>query len=332
MSTVRDIRNLTGLSLATISKYLNGGNVLPENREAIDKAVKELNYEVNEIARILKTKKTKIIGVLIHDLNNVFAGKIISTIQGLLRQQGYGVFICDCMGSNEIEKEEIIFLLSKQVDGIITFPTSEDPTYLEPAKRKGIPVVLIDRVFQNQEYNSVTIDNELGAKAAIQKLIEYGHKKIGIICGDDNFYTAKGRLKGYNNALAESGLDTVPGYVLRGKLTVAHGYESMCKIISMGNAPTAVFLSNYEITLGAIIAINELGVNIPKNISVIGFDNLILSNIVKPKLWMVSQPMEDIAIRAAKIMLNNLNSETNNHIEILQTQLIEGESIAHLNK
>jgi len=332
-STVRNIRKLTGLSLSTISKYLNGGNVLPENKEAIEKAVDKLHYEINGLAGDLKTNKTKIVGVLIHDLSNIFAGTIISQIEDILRKHDYGMIICDSRGESGLEVEEVKFLLGKRVDGIITFPVSENADYLKPALERGIPVVLIDRIFAQNNFDSVIVDNEGAAKEATKKLIEYGHRKIGIICGDDSSFTAKGRLRGYCVALNINGIKPNENYILRGELSVSYGYKAMKELLTMEDRPTGVFLSNYEITLGAMIAINDSKLSFPEDISVIGFDNMMLAQVVKPSLWMVSQPLETIAQRAAEIMLEHLNenSTTDRKIEILKTKLIKGNSIAILN-
>ncbi len=331
--TVRDIQKITGLSLSTISKYLNGGNVLPENREAIGNAIEALHYEVNQVARGLKTKKSNMVGLLIHDLNNYFAGTIISNIEDILRQHGYGMFICDSRGNPKLEKELITFLLGKQVEGIIIFPTGKSAKFLSPALEKEIPVVLVDRIFKQGVFDSVIVDNEKAAREAVEKLIEYGHKEIGIICGDDSSFTAVQRLHGYENALKQSYIEINEAHILKGDLSVEHGYDAMKKLLMLENRPTAVFLSNYEITLGAIIAMNEIGVSFPEELSIIGFDNMILAQIVKPKLWMVSQPMELIAENAAEIMLKRLAEKEKEpkSAMILSTQLMEGESIRRLN-
>lgn len=326
-ATIRDIRDKTGLSLATISKYLNGGNVLPENRKAIAEAIEELHYEVNEVARGLATRKTKTIGVLIHSFENVFAGTIISNIENLLRQHGYGTIVCDCQGDQSLEEEKLLFLLGKRVDGIITIPISGDSSYLKPAFDRNIPVVLIDRAFSDREMDCVLVDNVRAAKEAVQVLLNQGHTKIGIVCGDASEFTARERLKGYEQALAEQHMEINQSLIKKGKLTVEHGYLAMKELLQMENRPTAVFMSNYEITLGGIVAVNELGVPFPEEISLIGFDNFLLSQVVNPPLWMVSQPMEKIATTAAQLMLDKLKETGEVRKIVLDTSIFQGESI-----
>lgn len=334
-ATIRDITRLTGLSLATVSKYLNGGNVLAENKKLIEKAIKELHYEVNEVARGLATNRTKTIGVLVHNIDNIFAGTIITHIEDTLRQQNYGTIITDCRGNIALEEEEIRFLLSKRVDGIITIPTAANAKYLDSAVRRGIPVVLIDRVFKNKAFDSVLVDNKNAAYEAVNVLIANGHRDIAIICGTADEYTAKERYLGYEKAVLDRfGIEALHNcFIKKGELTVEHGYQSMKDLLQKKKRPTAVFLSNYEITLGAIIAINELGIQFPEEISLIGFDNMMLSQIVKPKLFMVVQPMQEIAMQAASLMLKRLQSEESGApMEIkLSTSILEGKSIKKLN-
>lgn len=331
-ATIRDITKMTGLSLATVSKYLNGGNVLPENRKLIEGAIEELHYEVNEIARGLATNCTKTIGVLIHNLDNIFAGTIIAHIEDILRQHDYGTIVCDCRGDKTLEAQEIKFLLSKRVDGIITIPTSGNSAYLKSVEDRQIPIVLIDRTFEDNSFDCVLVDNSDASLKAVNTLIEKGHKQIGIICGDDSQYTARERLRGYYRALEASNITLELNFVKRGSLSVEHGYHATKDLLSMNPRPTAIYLSNYEITLGAIVAMNELGISFPDDVSIVGFDNMMLSQVVKPKLWMVVQPMEEIATTAANIMLDRLRGTLSDEaIRVnLNTSLLVGESVKQL--
>lgn len=334
-ATIRDIRDKTGLSLATISKYINGGNVLPENREAIAAAIKELHYEVNEVARGLATQQTRTIGVLIQSFDNIFAGTIVSNIERILREHNYGTIVCDCQGDKKLEEEEIHFLLGKRVDGIITIPTAGNSDYLQRAVDRKIPVVLLDRAFSDGRFDSVLVDNKKAAQSAVNVLLENGHREIGIICGEDSEFTARERLRGYYKALEDANIDICMDYVKRGTLTVEHGYQAMKEFMTQKKRPTAVFLSNYEITLGGVVAMNEMGIPFPQEVSLIGFDNFMLSKVVKPSLWMVSQPMEKIARQAAELMLAHLQGGPDKeklqpqHI-VLQTSLHKGQSIRNI--
>lgn len=328
-ATIRDITKMTGLSLATVSKYLNGGNVLPKNREAIEHAIEVLHYEVNAVARGLATNRTKTIGVLIQRLDNIFSSTIISEIEDILRAHDYGTIVCDCKGDERLEADSIRFLLGKRVDGIITLPTSSSSVYLESAVARGIPVILLDRSFADKEWDCVQVDNVSASREAVRMLIDKGHRKIAIVCGEECYYTAKLRLQGYFEACQEADIPVYPRYIKKGSLEVEHGYRSIVNLLEMNDPPTAVFLSNYEITLGAMMALNEKEIRVPDQISVVGFDNLLLSRVIHPRLWMVVQPMEEIARRAAELMLERLNEKSveNPKKIILSTSLLEGDSV-----
>lgn len=332
-ATIRDIKEQTGLSLATISKYLNGGNVLPENRARIETAIRELNYEVNEIARGLVTNKTRTVGVVVYSVESLFNGTLLHHIGNALRRERYGLLICDSCNDEEIEAENIRFLMKKKVDGIIVIPISKRAEFLNPARNAGVPIVLLDRSFQDEEFDCVKIDNRIAAFRAVNLLLKNNHKKIAIICSDNqNEYTGYERYKGFMDAMEQAGLDVPQEYRKQGSHSIEFGHESMRELICLKNPPTAVFMSNYEITLGAVMAINESGLRCPEDISMLGFDDLILSHLVKPQMSTVVQPMKEMGERAVEILLRKIRSKEDElPVEIIMsTRIQEGNSIASL--
>lgn len=301
-ATIRDIRDRTGLSLATISKYLNGGNVLPKNRELIEEAIDALHYEVNELARGLVTNRTKTIGVLVYDIQCLFVGNMLHYLGQELHKSGYAMLICDSCNNEEMEKENLQFLLSRKVDGILIFAVSLTGGFLDPAKRAGVPIVLLDRAFRGEEVDCVEVDNRTAVFRAAQMLIEYGHRKIALVASDVE-YTGVERKKGYEDALRTYGISVPEGYRVSGRHSFELGYQGMKRLLAMEEAPTAVILSNYDTTLGGILALNESGMNCPEDISVIGFDDMLMSKVIWPKLWIVSQPMREMSEKAVQMLL-----------------------------
>ena len=301
-ATIRDIRDRTGLSLATISKYLNGGNVLPKNRELIEEAIDALHYEVNELARGLVTNRTKTIGVLVYDIQCLFVGNMLHYLGQELHKSGYAMLICDSCNNEEMEKENLQFLLSRKVDGILIFAVSLTGGFLDPAKRAGVPIVLLDRAFRGVEVDCVEVDNRTAVFRAAQMLIEYGHRKIALVASDVE-YTGVERKKGYEDALRTYGISVPEGYRVSGRHSFELGYQGMKGLLAMEEAPTAVILSNYDTTLGGILALNESDMNCPEDISVIGFDDMLMSKVIRPKLWIVSQPMREMSEKAVQMLL-----------------------------
>lgn len=333
-ATIKDIAKATGLGLATISSYLNGGNVREKNREKIEQAIKELNFEVNEVARGLKTNRTKVIGIIIPELNNIFCAEIITEMEDVLRAHGYATMICDCRTDADREEEAVDFLFHRRVDGLIVIPSGERGTYLQKFIQADKPVVLIDRKMKNINCDCVLVDNSGAAKDAVSRLIEAGHRQVGIIAGPEKVYTAVERFRGYILAMQEHQIPVSDGLVARGDYTIQGGTQAMQKLVKNNPDMTAVFVSNYEMTVGVMIELNELGVKVPEELSVIGFDNREFARASIPKLSIVAQPTEEIGRCAAEIMLERLDDrqmESEQRIIRFQTNFIEGKSIKKIN-
>ncbi len=333
-ATIRDIKNKTGLSLATISKYLNGGNVLPRNRQLIEAAIEELHYEVNEIARGLVTNQTKLVGVMVYDIESLFVGNMLHYIGAELRRHGYGFLICDSFNDEEVETQNLQFLLKKKVDGLLVIPVNRSGKFMEPAKKVGVPVVLLDRAFYDEEFDFVGIDNRMAAYRAVKVLIENGHERIAVITSNVE-YSGIYRLEGYLEAMKEAGLSVPEEYRRLGKHSFELGYKNMKELLALQERPTAVFLGNYETTLGGIMAVNESELSWPKDISIFGFDDLIMSRVVRPKIWIARQPMEQMCAKAVDILMERIGSKQTPEEQIMKVtfgiQLREGESIRRLN-
>lgn len=330
-ATIKDIREKTGLSLATISKYLNGGNVLPENREKIEEAIKSLHYEVNEIARGLVTNRTRTVGVVVFSVESLFNGILLHHTGDILRQAGYGMLICDSGNNPDREAENIRFLLSKKVDGILAVPYSRSGEFLGPAREAGVPVVLLDRDLDEGGYDCVRIDNRLSARRAVETLVSRGHRKIACISSAAE-YTGIERCEGYLEAMARSGLDAPEAYRKLGFHALEFGHQSMRELLRLSDRPTAVFMSNYEITLGAVMAVNESAYRCPRDISMLGFDNLLLSDLMEPRMYTVIQPMQEMAERAARLLLRRMEDGGAGCPEtvVLSTRMSDGNSILDL--
>jgi LacI family transcriptional regulator len=328
-STIKDISRMTGLSLATISKYLNGGNLLPENHDSIKKAIEELDFRVNSFARGLKTSKSNMIGIVIPMITNMYATSLIAKIESILRKHNYATLVCDCGSDPKIEKENIEFLISKSVDGIINIPISRTGDHLETAKALNIPVVLIEIKFDKYNFDSVMINDTDISKKATSYLIGCGHKNIGYITGPMDTLIAQDRYIGYMQAHTENGLVFQNRLVVNGEFNAENTYEAVTKFLIGNKDVTAIFVTEPEMTLGSLLAINDLDIKIPSDLSFIGFDNLRISNIYKPKLTTVSQPIDKIAETATEIMLDRISrkSPPDQIIRKLDATLIYGDSV-----
>ena len=330
-ATMKDIARRTGLGLATISSYFNGGNVREKNRIKIEEAIEELHYEVNEVARGLKTNATRTIGVVIPELNNTFCAEIITGMEDVLRSHGYATIVCDCRTDKKLEQEAVEFLTRRRVDGIINMPVDEEGNHLKRFQKTGKPIVLIDRKIQGINCDSVLVDNKKAAEDAVRYFIERGHRNIGIIGGPEEVFTAQERMAGYYKALESAGIPVSESLIWHGDYTIQGGVRGLEELVQNNPEMTAVFVTNYEMTMGAMIGVNELGIRIPEQLSMIGFDNLQFARACNPKLTIVAQPTDGIAREVAKVMLNHLENagETSGELfsEKLETEIIAGKSV-----
>lgn len=332
-ATIKDIAARTGLGLATISKYLNGGNVRKENKEAIDRAILELDFTANVFARGLKTRRSNTIGVIIPELSNLFITSIITVVQDILRKRGYAMLVCDCRTDLSLEEQAVQFLLGKGVDGIINMPVSLDGKHLLPAIDKKLPIVLLDRMISAHasHVDAVMIDNQAATGSAVRHLLERGHRRIGVLVGPADVYTSQTRLQGYREALSSHGVPIDSALIQHSDYTLRGGYACM-RTLAEQERPTAVLATNYEMTFGAIMAMGELGLSYPADISIIGFDHMDFAQVLRPPLTIIEQPIEEIGKQTAKLILDRLGEGAGGPAKriMLPTNLRIGESVRDL--
>jgi len=216
MMTIVDVAKKAGVSKSTISRYLNGEKVRDENRVKIEKAIKEMNYQINPMARALKTSKSYTIGVVIPNIVDLFATHIIQSCEQYLNEKGYSIILCDSREDSSIEEKRLDFLRSKMVDGIIIQPCSSEGKHIKELLNQNIPVVLIDRMIPEIECDCVMADNASGAYDGVSALIQKGHTKIAVITGPDYIYTALQRFEGYRRAMKDHGLPLEGRYIQNG--------------------------------------------------------------------------------------------------------------------
>ena len=333
-STMKDLSRETGLGLATISKYFNGGTVREKNRVLIEAAVKKLHYVPNEVARSLKTQQTRVIGVVIPELSNAFITSIISSMEDILRKHDYAVIVCDCRSDPKREKEAVEFLLHRRVDGLINMATDATGAHLKAALSAGIPVLLVDRLIDSLrgKVSAVVIDNIHASYRAVRKLTELGHRQIGLVLGSPNLYTTNQRLTGYLNALKEAGITPSDEYIRYGDYTMDGGYQAVQSLLRLKKRPTALFVTNFEMTLGTMLALQHSSVRVPDDLSVIGFDKLELFGEIFPDLTLIRQPQLSIGRETANLMLDLLGNHDgiSHRIVTLSTELTEGKSVREL--
>jgi LacI family transcriptional regulator len=327
VATYKDLRARTGLSLATISKYYNGGNLLAENRAAIEQAALELGFRVNGFARSLRTRKSRTVGVLLPKLDNGFHLTVIAGVEAALREHAISVLVCASRGT---PGDAVEFLLGKMVDGIIAVPTEQDGDALRAVAARGVPLVLVDRLLDGLPSDAVVLDNQLAGQQAVEHLAAAGHTRIAALVGDQDSWTMRERRDGFLAAMTRAGLSARPEDVVPGPLTVASGRSAMGRLLDAARPPTAVICFNYELTVGALIAINDRDIAVPEKLSFVGFDSAELAQVSRPRLSMITQPTPHIAAQAASLIHARLSADPSPRMHSVVTlagELVLGASV-----
>lgn len=310
MPTIKDVARLAGVSVSTVSKYINGGAVREENREAVRAAIARLDYRVDPIARSLKTRRTYSIGVLLPTLNISFYSYIFTALDKEFRERGYHTIISCYSSDHGLERDYLNFLIGTGVDGLIYLPenlTAEE--FLEITAKRNVPVVQVDRAIPNISADAVLSDNTESAYRAIDHLIRAGHRRIAAISGPTSLQTARERIAGYLRALEESGIHYDDSLVIRGEPIFATGYQGLTELLALSAPPTAIFSTNSDITIGVVTAARERGVNIPDDVTVFGYDCLDICSMMTPPLPVVHQPEQEIGRTAADWLVRRLDGD-----------------------
>jgi len=339
LSTIKDVSKYAGLSLATISKYLNGGNVRSDNRRKIDEAVEALGYRVNRNARSLKTNRTMTVGVVVPTLSIPFFGSMISALDQTLRTNGYTSFVCSYDFDRDLELEKLRVLCNNNVDGIVLaaqYVSAAELNEIRNARGQQMPVVLVDRTIAGFVCDSIVIDNLNATYGAVEQLINSGHRRIGIIVGPMDISTANERMIGYRRALKDYGIpvdaDAVPvsessfssedgnfnSMVQIGKYDFESGYRLLNRFMEMEQPPTALCVTNYDMTMGAVTAAHERNIVLGRDIGFVGFDAVDLCRIVTPPLSIVEQPTMLMGQRAGEILLRRMAGESQEYHQIVR--------------
>jgi len=247
----------------------------------------------------------------------------------MLQRAGYSSLICDYREDRALEREKLEFLAKKSVDGFIYMPLGNQEDIVARLLERSLPVILIDRPLPGLACDTVLVDNLNAAYGAIEHLINHGHRRIGIIAGPPGIYTAQERLKGYRRVHEDFDLPIADDLILEGDYSLESGYRLMGQLLQRADPPTAVFVTNYEMTLGAIMALNESPIRVPDELSIIGFDNQQLARIVKPALTIVVQPIQAIGETAATLLMKRLRDDRTGFpvIQRLKTGLVLGDSV-----
>ena len=311
MATIKDVAKMAGVSISTVSKYLNGGNVRGENLQAIRNAIETLDYRVNPFARGLKAQPHRAVGVLLPDILAPFFGNLLTAADKVLREAGYHTIISCYSANHGMERDNLKFIISNGIEGLIYIPENLSVGEFEELTQKyNVPIVLVDRIIQGVDTDTVLVENSEAVYKAVSSLIEKGHRKIAILSGPKSVFTAKERQIGYLRALADHNVLFREDFFITGENTFATGYQGCEALLALPEPPTAILATNHNITMGLVTVLREQGLHFPDDVDVVGFDCADICSMMKPPLPVIHQPEMLIGQTAAKYLIQRLEGYT----------------------
>lgn len=327
MATLKEVARKANVSVGTVSNVLNGTVPVRDSiKKRVISAVRELEYHPNHVARSLKLKATKMLGMIVSDITNPFFSQMVRGAEDAALKRNYLLLTFNTDDQFEREKQVLSVLRSRRVDGtlLVVAPSKERPAHIADAINSGLPVVCLDRLPPEIRVDSVTVDNVAAAQACIRHLITQGHREIGIITGSLSLETARQRLQGYKTALEAAEIQIKEDLICEGNFREQTGYQLGRELLARRGRPSALFISNSLMAIGALRAIDELGLQCPKDIALATFDDLPLSEVFRPHLTAVSQPAFSIGYSGAELLIQRIESKANSGSPIairLPTQL-----------
>lgn len=333
--TIKEIAEMAGVSITTVSQILNnkGSRFSDQTRKKVLDIVEEYQYKPDFFASNLINRHSKTIGMIVPDVTDFFFSKVIEGVESYLNPLGYMILLCNSKNSQPREEKYIEELIHRSVDGIIL----ATPNVLPPEKslESGFfartPIILVDRGINERTTGRLIVKEYEGAYQAMKKLIELGHRHIGMLKESTGYYQLTERYTAYQHALKDYGIPFRENYLTNGRLSIDGGYEAAKSLLENNKEITAVFCGNDEMAVGCYQAVHELGGKVPDDVSVIGFDGLEISKYIVPALTTIHQPSFDIGFYAAKFLVDKIdfpNSKVPN--KVFETELIIRESIKGL--
>ncbi|MBD3291037.1 substrate-binding domain-containing protein [candidate division KSB1 bacterium] len=326
--TIKDIASRLNLHHTTVSKALrNHPDINPETKKRILETAESLDYHPNIMAQSFKNKKSNTVGVCVPIINLDFFAEVISGIQNVLYDAGYTMIVCQSNESYEREEIDTRALVSNQVAGLIIAisQTTQYAEHLKVFQRRGIPLVLFDRVPAGIEACNVIVDDFHSAFHAVQYLIKSGYRRIAHLAGPSHISVSANRLKGYKAALKKNNIDIEESLIIHGGFREEDGTSGFEQLIAAGNLPDAIFAVNDSVAAGAFLLIKKNGLKIPDDIALLGFGDLKISSYLEPSLTTVRQSPHRMGEIAAKMLIEQIEHKDEKftpRTEIVKTELI----------
>ncbi|HHY81874.1 MAG TPA: LacI family transcriptional regulator [Clostridiales bacterium] len=333
--TIYTIAEEAGVSVATVSRYLTGNaNVKEKNRQKIEKVIEKYNYRPNSIARNLSNQETKTIGILLPDVTAPFFGMVFLEAERVAFEMGYSLLLGNTMNDNvitntNVERSYIEFLLENQVDGLIILGghidnLHTDPEYFNRIKALigRVPVVMVNGEIKGLDCYNIRTDDTKGINQMVDYLVSLNHEKIAFIGGYMDIQPTMRRLKTMWSAMAKYGIQFNPDWFIEDDFSVQAGKDSMEKLLQMKERPTAVICVNDLVAVGALHTAVRMGLKVPEDISIVGFDNTYLTEWVMPEITSVDIQPKQLGRMAVEVMIGHLEGREVPKDIVFDSQLV----------
>ena len=324
---MRDVAKAAGVSTATVSNVLHGLRFVgPEKQQRVRDAIANLSYSPNRIAASLRSRRTRLIGVVLPDMTTSFFSATFRRIEELAADSDYQILLADSQEDTRREHERIQALIARQADGLIVVPCIDQSPALEEIRQSGIPTVIFDRVAADTVFDSIAVDNIAAGREGAAHLLALGHRNIVFLASDPGLRNIAERTEGYLSALRESGFGDLARVIVSGDNAI-DGERAMGAVLAEANRPSAVFTSTHILAMGALRAIWSAGLQIPQYISLLTFDESVWMTALRPFLSVINQPVEEIAQAIWSIMTERLAGSNSPPVHLdLRCTLIKRES------
>jgi len=333
--TIKDVARAAGVSINTVSRALNAKpDVSPETRRQVLEVAKRLNYMPNKLARGLRSNRTGVIGVIVADIANPFFSAVVKGMGKAAKELGYSIILQDTGENYENEEEAIQIMISEQVDGLLITPVQTEKRTIRILQESNIPFVLVARHFSDADTDYVVADDVQGGYLATTHLIERGHEKIAFINGPSYNSSAIERFQGYKKALAEHDIELNEKLIRNGALTMEDGYTHG-KALLMGHdsRPTALFTFSDFVALGAMKAVHEVGLRIPDDIAIVGYDDIAFAFCLEVPLTTVRVLKRQLGEEAISVLEKKIDGQKrHSHLRIPVELVIRQSSLSTANQ
>ena len=314
---IKDVAERAGVSTATVSHVINKTRyVSAEITSKVEKAMEELSYIPNLMAKSLKVNRSNVVGLIVPDISNFFFTEIASVIENTLHKKGYNLVLCNTNENLQLEKEHISFIQSYKSCGMIIAPTTKSFDYASLLQEKDFPVVFFDRRLDHPIGDSVTVDTYTLTKKAVSHMISQGHRRIAFIGGHQGLSTTEDRIEGYKAALADGGIPFDPALVEVGNAKLDVAYDICSRVIAKQNV-SAVFVASSLMSVGVMKYLVDNKFSIPEQIAVIGFDDYVWNEVTYPPMTTIKQPTTAMGETAARLAVERIENRSLKHRNII---------------